>query len=652
MNISGRKFIAFIFVLSFFSGAIYSQSQPPFDAIIREVDRKFDNWRHSFEDNPHIRNLGNGEYDINAVDASGEHLLVKVTRSFQINSRFHRGNLWQRAEYFEEVVAFFLARGARLTSLNQDAENLFLEVLVGDPVGSLRPNQFNRWSRVGKIFETFVRMGLDSGSMDRLCRGVLRRVFNRYIFETELPGSTLKRVHFRDLLKNLRRINPNFLSEKTDEEIWALVLQDVLHHRTEQGTGQVGSISDLKRLRNIGFDMRKTLDLVKEKGDLFHALDIADFIWLRRNIGVDTQEILGSVNERGDSILHTLLSSPDKFDILYFDFLLVEGIDVNARDREGNTPLMKLLKNFPYEEEFQSDETASVNLRNVRNLQRSRDNSRWVLDNTRRRFFLQGIAAELHSHLQRGLTSNARYLLILKSLLEKGADVNVPDNRGVTPLIQTIVDQSWEAIRRDVSLRGGTRDIDIFPRVVGAWTPTTLLIDSGADLDTPVREMIPSMMLLPQQQSLDGELSPDEFKENLLSHILHSDKTPREILARMGYDNLQSQEKAVVTFLYEAIEKGDVQRAVSLISQRRIDLNDEKHHDMFNGSFLEMAVNRRQWAIASHLVEAGAVMDEEGMALLSEEAPFDENAQELLGKIQSTSSNNDNCNAMAISPFL
>jgi len=107
-----------------------------------------------------------------------------------------------------------------------------------------------------------------------------------------------------------------------------------------------------------------------------------------------------------NTLLHVLINT-EYFDIM--KYLIEHGVDLNCKNKEGNTPLHIAACPYPRVEDLKTvklliENGADINAKNI--------NGETPLHN-----------ASLLDQFK-----------IMKYLIEKGADVNAPDINGITPL--------------------------------------------------------------------------------------------------------------------------------------------------------------------------------------------------------------------------
>lgn len=124
------------------------------------------------------------------------------------------------------------------------------------------------------------------------------------------------------------------------------------------------------------------------------------------------------------------------------DFLLKKGLDINAKNKEGNTPLMTALMDNNMEiARFFIDNKADVNTQNNQG-----NTPLHLVTNTEMAEILLKQKANINTKNNQGNTALhfADNVAISKLFIEKGANIHLNNNDGNTPLMMALIEQQRE----------------------------------------------------------------------------------------------------------------------------------------------------------------------------------------------------------------
>ncbi len=162
-------------------------------------------------------------------------------------------------------------------------------------------------------------------------------------------------------------------------------------------------LSTVKRLLDRGIDYKVSSPIGGTAIFFAKTADMAKLLLTRKSGNID------EVNEDGDSLLHNVCGANPLFELVKF---YSKKIDVNIKNKKGETPLTKLLSDSYFPNEMMKiinyllDHGADIN----------------VVDN------------DGQSPLMAALRNRELQMNIIELLIDRGADVDIQDKRGIQPI--------------------------------------------------------------------------------------------------------------------------------------------------------------------------------------------------------------------------
>lgn len=269
--------------------------------------------------------------------------------------------------------------------------------------------------------------------------------------------------------------------------------------------------------RSVNLDLRKYLVNQGEHVSAKHDLGYTAPIWVLQTAAVAIAKYLvdqgADVNAKDSEGYTVLMYAVRTQDLVIVKYLVDQGADMNVKDGCGLTALMGAVQSGNLAiVNFLVDHGADVNARGV-SCENAKGRCTWCEYAVASGPRISTAYLEPQDHTALALGAESGYMEIMEFLIDKGADMNVKDGRGMTALIRAVVLERPDVMKflikkgADVNARdkkGKTALMYAVDRKPVNREVVKLLVDKGADLNAGDNDGMTALMEAAKRGNLDA----------------------------------------------------------------------------------------------------------------------------------------------------